>query len=664
MSKPLNSALHPDAFVATPLKRPLLRVAMVCAAALLFIAGTRFALLVLYSGSVPFWDQWDAENQLLLSFQDGSLSLTQLVAPHNEHRIFWTRLLGLALFVLNGRQWDNTLEAIAANSIYCLALLIPIFAVLRNLPLKAALSCTLIAAMGGVLPFAWENTLVGFQSQFYIGLFFSLAAFYIAATASTRFSTALILIFLSVAAYLSMASGVFAIVSVCGVLLFRGTVDKSLSPVFAVALAAVCMAIALTGISMTPHIEGHMALKAQSVIELAKAFTLSLSWPLPAPALVITWLPIAVWMIGAVCKRSAQPVDRFFAGMALFGALQALAMAYSRGHVIAVIPSRYTDGLFLMVLANAYFALKFVHFAKSRQLQSILGYLPLTALMFGLLYEGYCQVPMLLNRAYLSSHQTINVARYLGGDTNALLDKPPQHIPYPDAKILIDRLANPHTRGYLPATLLGYAPSRIGPQEPEGCAATASVSTTPSAIACSGDIAQQAVSPDNTFMAGPLSASIMNARRHLHWRGFPVARATANLQVGSQGCAIDSINDVSKDGDVVQMAYSDAILRLAGWTTPARSGLYQLRTDPLKIAFRGEHADYLATLGLRRILRTDVATATTSKHYAWSGFEAFIDISDLPRGKYLILTSSGSAPFCESGDSIFVEPSNVPFARL
>ena len=67
----------------------------------LLVVGARWWLIGNYSSDVPWLDQWDAEAQGL--YQPTHVAW---FAPHNEHRIFFTRLLALGLLRANG-QWPG-----------------------------------------------------------------------------------------------------------------------------------------------------------------------------------------------------------------------------------------------------------------------------------------------------------------------------------------------------------------------------------------------------------------------------------------------------------------------------------------------------------------------------------------------------------------------------
>ncbi|HOS75955.1 MAG TPA: hypothetical protein PKW12_11915, partial [Verrucomicrobiota bacterium] len=82
-------------------------------AASLFLAGlgARLWLIDRFGTALPFWDQWEEARVVYVPFLAGKLSLTDLFSAHNEHRILFTRLYGLALLLLNG-QWDGRLQMV------------------------------------------------------------------------------------------------------------------------------------------------------------------------------------------------------------------------------------------------------------------------------------------------------------------------------------------------------------------------------------------------------------------------------------------------------------------------------------------------------------------------------------------------------------------------
>ena len=114
-----------------------------------------------YPVKVPFWDQWDAEaGAVLIPFNECSLSWRAMFTPHNEHRVFFTRLYALDLVLANG-QWDPRAPAgvstrpCTASPRCSLAMIFWLASNRRHLDL-----IVFVCALTFALPFAWENTIL------------------------------------------------------------------------------------------------------------------------------------------------------------------------------------------------------------------------------------------------------------------------------------------------------------------------------------------------------------------------------------------------------------------------------------------------------------------------------------------------------------------------
>ena len=79
----------------------------------LVVIGAKYWMIAHYGSPTPLWDQWDAEGALLYpKYLGGTLQISDLIAPHNEHRILVTRLWSLLLLDLEG-YWDPILQMVA-----------------------------------------------------------------------------------------------------------------------------------------------------------------------------------------------------------------------------------------------------------------------------------------------------------------------------------------------------------------------------------------------------------------------------------------------------------------------------------------------------------------------------------------------------------------------
>lgn len=127
-------------------------------------------LVLRYGVNVPYWDQWD----LIPSFvalADGSLRWSDLLAQHNEHRIFFPRLVMLALGVLT--RWNVVAEMLLGVAL-AVANLLVLAALARPVLRLAGTAARLWAAFTvSVMVFSftqWENWLWGWQIQWFLAV--------------------------------------------------------------------------------------------------------------------------------------------------------------------------------------------------------------------------------------------------------------------------------------------------------------------------------------------------------------------------------------------------------------------------------------------------------------------------------------------------------------
>ncbi len=139
------------------------------------ILGAKLHLINAFGSDVPIHDQWDGEGALYPLLIKGALDPYILVAIHNEHRLLLTRLLLFNLLDLNG-QWDPMLEMAVNAFIHALILTCLCMVLWRLAGRKHLAEFCIALAFIGVLPFAWENTLMGFNSNFYFVIGFSILA--------------------------------------------------------------------------------------------------------------------------------------------------------------------------------------------------------------------------------------------------------------------------------------------------------------------------------------------------------------------------------------------------------------------------------------------------------------------------------------------------------
>jgi len=75
-----------------------LLIAALCAAPPLIV----LVVMTTHWVAVPFWDEWDAPGAQIADYYRGTLHLAGLFSQHNEHRLFFPRLVWLPLAILGG----------------------------------------------------------------------------------------------------------------------------------------------------------------------------------------------------------------------------------------------------------------------------------------------------------------------------------------------------------------------------------------------------------------------------------------------------------------------------------------------------------------------------------------------------------------------------------
>ncbi len=446
------------------------------ACALLAVAAIRFVIVIAYATDVPYWDQWDAEiDSLYRRFMEGTLSFFDLIAPHNEHRIFFTRVVGLALFAANEYQFDNIVASSANTVLYTLSLSLFAWPVFRTLPPGQRFSGCVAIVLVGSMPYAWENITTSFQNAFFFLNGFMLAALYLLAFRAPSSKALLIVVAMTACSLLTLASGCLLAPAamLVALSLFRtGRLHLRNLIGFGVPM----LLLFVLGLLLVPSLPGHDALRPDTLAEFFYAISSVLCWPFPAADFAVLWrilVVAALWWPSAVllmrcARRVSDHLDRlnlFMFGVAAWSFLQALSMAYSRGDTLQWLPTRYSDVMVLGVLANLVLATRLVREALARHraaLASAVGVLNLCVVfaVFGLLvvwaFNGASSL------AKLREHHRqarSNIGSYIrSGDPNALAGKSPADVSYPSTPRLVALLGVPSIRAMLPISIAPATP--------------------------------------------------------------------------------------------------------------------------------------------------------------------------------------------------------------
>jgi hypothetical protein len=379
---------------------------------------------------------------------------------HNEHRIFFSRLLAVALVIVNG-QWDPHLQilvnaGVQALTAVVLATILWMAGGRRYLPLVAGLVAVVMAA-----PFAVENSLAGFQSAFYFLLLFSLLAIWLMVAHETGTKAWWLGLTCAFCALFTVAGGVLVIAPIGLVALMRFADQPKQWRPFAGTVAALAIVAAVAYAGMAPPIPYHEPLKAASAYAFSLAFARNLAFPwLNAPKLtLVLWLPLAILAAVVVWRRLKNtPYERLLFGLAAWVVCQAAAIAYSRG-VDGIAPSsRYLDLLSLGIVLNTLAIVVWIE-RTGRRARAIL--IVATCVWAGAIGYGVSSLSReMLDtsarlRAQWSREHVRTVRTFLAtDDMNDLLSRTaPRELPYHSAWMLANWLQHPYVRRIMPAVV-------------------------------------------------------------------------------------------------------------------------------------------------------------------------------------------------------------------
>ena len=137
-------------------------------------------LIFRYGVDTPWGDQWDGMAHLFEKMQAGNLRLADFFAFHNEHRIFFPRLLSFALARLT--HWNIRAEMLVIWVLLCVCS-VNIWQLARATDWRDSRNAPWLLLASNILlftPLQWENLLWGFQIGFLLPLATTTAAFWVA----------------------------------------------------------------------------------------------------------------------------------------------------------------------------------------------------------------------------------------------------------------------------------------------------------------------------------------------------------------------------------------------------------------------------------------------------------------------------------------------------
>ncbi|MDB6066326.1 MAG: hypothetical protein JWR26_2534 [Pedosphaera sp.] len=456
---PLISSPDPSAHPHRP--RLLLRDHLAWALSLFLVGlGAKLWLILNFASSLPFFDQWDAEAvNLYLPFLNGHLTWAGLLQPHGEHRITLTRLYDLALLVLNGGQWDSRLQMVVSAMIHCGAISGLGWMLARLMGRRVWPMLWPLLALVLVLPFAWENTLAGFQSQFYFLLIGSMLTLRLLGFEKPLSFLWWLGVVAAVVSLFTMASGFLACGAVSVLIAFEIFKQKRLWRQHLPTLG-VCLLIGIAGLLLKPSVPETDYLRADSLAHFQTALARNLAWPRILRPAHAVWniLPLLclAWVYLRPHRRNRN-AEKMILGMAAWVFLQSTAAAYARGGNGFAPASRYMDSSCFIMIVNClgFYCLLASHF-QTLWLHR-LGIL--LALIWGLdCLNGLWQLNLqawsedIPERAFDQQLWLKSTRAFLAtDDVHVFNRKNPIERPYPKPERLAAFLRNPKIRDLLPA---------------------------------------------------------------------------------------------------------------------------------------------------------------------------------------------------------------------
>ena len=429
----------------------------------LVLVGSRAAVINYGGNSVPFGDEWDAVAAgLLRPYLQGNLKLAELFSAHNEHVIFFTRLMTLLIFKISG-YWDVILQMIANAILDALTVVAISAALSRTLPGGWAQIAVILSVLINAIPLGWENMVLGFNTHFYLLLAFSFAGLWLLADSRAWSLRWLAGGLCSAASFLCMASGALTLGAAIGLHLAqiacnrRGGLREWLG---IAALGAVTLVLA----RVVLHAAGSGGLGAHSPAEFAAAFFHFASWPPPFPLGLVIAAPSLIFCIITLVDRPALTDPRWF-NVGAYGWTLTQFLALAAGRAEIGVQSRYSDTLLIGLIINLTSAFWLSASATRAAKGRIWPYLGLAAWLVVVgasLAHAVRHVPGDLdNWRRITATGAKNVRDYLGdGNISDLGGAPLLEIPYFESNRLRELLDEPEIRSALPPELLSRDPPR------------------------------------------------------------------------------------------------------------------------------------------------------------------------------------------------------------
>ena len=316
----------------------------------LLILGARLWFIHHFALPVIFQDDWTVEGGLFRKYVEGHLSFGYLVSSYKGHRLLFPRLVMLALFSANDRQWDPLVLMVAQAPLYAagITLLVAIYGRRMNNWGRAALA--LFATAVGMIPFGWENAAFGCNLDFPMFTLFGILVIWFCSRYEALSWRWWVGACLALANLFVMGGGIFATIAMAGFtavsLILEPARRNTRNTVSLFVLSAlVAFGIAIADTRHTPVI---------SVTQFVRGLATVLAWPDDSHSIMcfIIQAPLVLLAAMLLIRRAPMSDSRWLP--VIIGAsfwIQAAATVNQRlEHLHA---SRYRDSWMLLAISIA-----------------------------------------------------------------------------------------------------------------------------------------------------------------------------------------------------------------------------------------------------------------------------------------------------------------------
>ena len=395
-----------------------------------------------------------------------SLTWKAFFAAHNEHRIFFTRLLDLGVIWLNGR-WEPLLQMTVNAFLHAAFVCGLAFCLWNFLGRKNGWLICLLLAPFFALPYAGENTIWAFNSQLYLLDLASLATLAGLGFGKPGGGSWWLGLAAAVMGLFTMASGLLAPMAVGGLTMLRAIKQRRLEKGNLITLGA-CLAVVGLGLALNVTMEDDRRLRAQTLMQFVSALVRNLTWPFFDTPEMVCLISLPLALVAALYLRSNFQEPRaaeFILTFGLWGVLQSAGLAYGRANYGEAIPaSRYLDTLNVFVIASLFASVLLAQFwLRGAFSMKFTLFLPLA--FSAVIFFGLCRISQIVVNDLLIPTRVMNlvaeerVETFMATGDERDLVEPPTIRPSPEVALGV--LRNPKLQAILPAICLPPADAHV-----------------------------------------------------------------------------------------------------------------------------------------------------------------------------------------------------------